>query len=130
MLPLFYECAIIQKLRNDLALFFEHDLTLFDLTPHAAFLGFYNVDSKLLLIKNHLLLIFTVHIYNSRGYESLILKSLIREITEVKNIVVRVLINNEKKHNVYKRKWQQVQNILKTKTICQFIWFGLWKRVG
>ena len=54
--------------------------------------------------------------YNSRRSESLILKSLIREITKVKNIEEKVSINYEKKHNIYKRKWQQVENILKTKT--------------
>ena len=25
-------------------------------------------------------------------------------------------INNEKRHTMYKRKWQQVENVLKTKT--------------
>ena len=90
VLHLFYECDIIQKL------FFENDFTLFDLTPQAAFLGFLNVDSKLLLLQNHLLLMFKIYIYNSRRSESLILKSLIREITKVKNIEEKVSINNEK----------------------------------
>ena len=83
---LFYECDIIQKLCDNLALFFENYLTLFDLTPQAAFLGFLNVDSKLILLQNHLLLIFKIYIYNSRRSESLIVKSLIREMTKVKNI--------------------------------------------
>ena len=117
VLHLFYECDIIQNLWNDLALFFENDFTLFNLTPQAAFLGFLNVDSKLLLLQNRLLLTFKIYIYNSRRSESLILKSLIREITKVKNIEEKVSINNEKKHNMYKRKWQQVENVLKTKTI-------------
>ena len=43
-----YECDITKKLWNGLALFFENDFTLFDLTPQAAFLGFLNFDSKLL----------------------------------------------------------------------------------
>ena len=114
VLHLFYKCNIILNLRNELDLFFENEFTLFDLTPQAAFLGFLNVDSKLLLIQNHLLLIFKIYIYNSRRSESLKIKSLIREITKVKNIEEKISLNNEKKHAIYKRKWQLVENVLKT----------------
>ena len=93
---LFYECNIIQKLWNDLALFFKNDFTLFDLTLQASLLGFVNIDSKLLLLQNHLLLIFKIYINNSRRSESLILKSLIRDITKIKNIEEKISINNEK----------------------------------
>ena len=65
MLHQFYESNIIQKLWNDLALFFQNDFTLFDLTSQAAFLGFLNIISKLLLFQNHLLLIFQIYIYSS-----------------------------------------------------------------
>ena len=58
---------------------------------------FSNVDSKLLLIQNHLLLIFKIYIFNSRRSESLKIKSLIREITKVKNIEEKFSLNNEKK---------------------------------
>ena len=90
----FYKCNIIEKLWNDLALFFESDFTLFDLTLQAAFLGFLNVDSKLLLLQNHFLLLFKLYIYNSRRSESLILKTLIREIMKFKNIEEKVSVNN------------------------------------
>ena len=96
-------------------LFFENEFTLFDLTPQAAFLGFLNVDSELLLIQNHLLLIFKIYIYSSRKSESLKIKSLIREITKVKSIEGKISLNNEKKHTIYKRKWKLVENVLKTK---------------
>ena len=113
---LFYKCYIILNLWNELELFFENEFTLFDLTPQAAFLGFLNVDSKLLLIQNHLLLIFKIYIYNSRRSESLKIKSLIREISKVKNIEEKTSLNDEKKHAISKRKWQLVENVLKTKT--------------
>ena len=70
VLHLFYKCNIILNLWNELVLFFENEFTPFDLTPQAAFLGFLNVDSELLLIQNHLLLIFKIYIYNSRRSES------------------------------------------------------------
>ena len=62
VLHLFYECNIVQNLWSELDLFFENDFTLFDLTLQAAFLGFLNVDSKLLLIQNHLLLILKIYL--------------------------------------------------------------------
>ena len=89
------------------------------LTPQGAFLaflGFLNANPDLLLIQNHLLLIFKIYIYNSRNSESLKIKSLIREITKVKNIEDTFSLNNKKKHAIYKRRWQLVENVLKTKT--------------
>ena len=65
-------------------------------TPQADFLGFLNVNSKLLLIQNHFLLIFKIYIYNSRRSKSLILKSLMRKITKVKNIEERISTINKK----------------------------------
>ena len=84
--PFVYECNIINSLQNDLALFSENDFTLFDLKLQATFAGSLNADSKLLLIPNHLFLLFKIYIYNSRGSESWILDSLIREIIKVKSI--------------------------------------------
>ena len=69
VLHLFYQCNIILNLWNELDLFFGNEFMLFDLTPQAAFLGFLNVNSKLLLIQNYLLLIFKIYIYNSRRYK-------------------------------------------------------------
>ena len=94
------------NLWNEVVLFFENKFTLFDLTPQAAFLGFLgflNVGPELLLIKNHLLLISKIYIYNSRKSESLKIKSLLREITKVKNIEEKLSLNNEKKHAICKR---------------------------
>ena len=65
---------------DELNLFFEKDFALFNLTAQAGFLGFLNVNSKLLLIQNYLLLIFKIYIYNSRRSKPLIIKFLIREI--------------------------------------------------
>ena len=109
VLHLFYECNIILNLWNELDLFFKNEFTLFDLTPQAALLGFLNVSSKLLLIQNHLLLVFKIYIYNTRGSESLKMKSLIRAITKVKNIEEKISLNNEKKTCL-------IENVWKTKT--------------
>ena len=79
------------------------------------FLGFLNVDPELLLKQNHLLLIFKIYIYNSRKSESLKIKFLLREIIKVKNIEEKISLDNEKKHTIYKRRWQLIENVLKTK---------------
>ena len=100
VLHLFYECNIILNLWKKLVLFFENEFTLFDLTPQASFWGFLNVSLELLLIQNHLLLILIIYIYNSRRSESLKIKSLIREITKVKNKEERISLKNEKKHAI------------------------------
>ena len=95
VLHLFYECDVVQSLWNELDLFFENDFTLFDLKPKAVFLGFLNIDSKLFLD---------------------LIKFLIRKIMKFKNIEEKTSINNEKKHTMYKKKWHQVENVLKSKT--------------
>ena len=84
---------------------------------------FSNVDSKLLLIQNHLLLIFKIYIYNSRRSESLKIKSLIQEITKVKNIEEKISLNNEKKTCL-------IENVWKTQTFWHFIWCSLWVGEG
>ena len=100
VLHLLYECDIVQNLWNERYLFFKNDFTLFDLTLQAAFLDFLNVDSKLLLIQNHLLLIFKIYIYNSKRYKSLIIKFLIREIMKVRGNIKHIgkKFNNHEKN--------------------------------
>ena len=53
------------------------------------------------------------------------IKFAIREFVEVKNIEETISINNEKKHAMYTKKWQQVDNVLKTKYFWHFTWFDL-----
>ena len=100
VLHLLYECDIVQNLWNERYLFFKNDFTLFDLTLQATFLDFLNVDSKLLLIQNHLLLIFKIYIYNSKRYKSLIIKFLIREIMKVRGNIKHIgkKFNNHEKN--------------------------------
>ena len=49
----FHDCDIIQKLWNELALFFKNYFILFDVTPQSALLGFLHINSKLLFLQNH-----------------------------------------------------------------------------
>ena len=122
----FYECGIIQNLWNELDLFFENDFIIFDLTLQGAFLGFLNVNSKLLLIQNHFLLVFKIYIYNSRRYESLKIKYLISEITKVKNIEEKISINNEKNMLCARENGSKLQMFWRPKLFWHFTRFSLW----
>ena len=99
MLHLFYKCDIIRNLWKDLVLFFENYIILLDLAPQAAFLDFLDVDLKLFLVQNYLILIYKIHIYNTRRSESVILKFLIREIIKVENIEEKNSKKKKKKKN-------------------------------
>ena len=57
-------------------------------------LGFLNGDSKLFLIQNRVLLMFKIYIHNSRGSEPLKIKSLVREITKVKNMEEKISLSS------------------------------------
>ena len=52
--------------------------------------------------------------------ESLFIKFLITEIMNIKNMEEKISIDNEKKHTMYKKKWQQIENVLKIKTFSHF----------
>ena len=94
-----YLCVFLSIIRmqyNSKSIFWKRIHTVWSNTA-CCLSRFLNVNSKLLLIQNHLLLIFKIYIFNSRRSESLKIKSLIREITKVKNIEENILLNNEKK---------------------------------
>ena len=57
-----------KKAQNDLGLFLENDSTLFVLTLQAGFLGFLNVDSKLLLLQIHLFLSLRLGVVEASKY--------------------------------------------------------------
>ena len=97
MLHLLYKWDIIRSLWKDLVLFFENYIILLDVAPQAAFSDFLDVDLKLFLVQNYLILICKIYIYNSRRSESVILKFLIREIIKVENIEEKNFKKKKKK---------------------------------
>ena len=58
----------VKALRNDLNTFFENHLSLYDLTPQAAFFGFTEKNLDDTILQNHLLLVFKIYLYKSRSY--------------------------------------------------------------
>ena len=105
------------KFMESMDLFFENKLPLFGLTQQVgSFVFFLNVDSKLFLIQNHLLLVSTIYIYNSRW----------SEITKVKNKEKKNSINNEKKSYYVQEKIAASLKCFEDQNVLKFTWFSLW----
>ena len=76
--------------------FFDKSLNLPFLSPQTASLGFTNAYCNDILLKNHILLLFKIYVYNSRKHEKISLNNL-RNVTKVKNIEREIAEKNEKK---------------------------------
>ena len=75
---------------------FDKSLNLPFLSPQTASLGFTNTYCNDILLKNHILLLFKIYVYNSRKHEKISLNNL-RNVTKVKNIEREIAEKNEKK---------------------------------
>ena len=108
ILHLFYECDITKALLKSLTSFLDKSLNLPLLSPQTVFLGFTNTYCNSSLLKNHILLLFKIYVYNSRKHEKISLKNLIKNLTKVKNIEKEIAGNNEKKIMLYNKKWKKL----------------------
>ena len=95
ILHLFYECDSTKELWKSLMSFFDKCLNLAYISPQAAFLGFTSTYCNDILLKNHILLLFKIYVYNSRKHEKMSLNNLIINITKVKNNEKEIAGNNE-----------------------------------
>ena len=106
-LHIFHNCSATKILWNQLLLFFETDLDFPDLTPQAALFGFVNKsDNNLNILRNHILLIFKLHVYQSRERGVLNLNSLIKNVTKVKKLERKIASVCEKKTIQLNNKWK------------------------
>ena len=71
ILYLFFECNITKELQKSLISFFDKYLNLPYLTPQTTLLGFTNTYSNTILLKNHILLLFKIYLYNSSKCNSI-----------------------------------------------------------
>ena len=89
---IFLECIYIKQLWNHLRLLLTNDISLPILTPQTAIFGFINgIESSVYKIKNHILLIFKLHVYKSRERGTLELSRLITEIKKLKLFILNHL---------------------------------------
>ena len=100
----------VKALRNDLNTFFKNHLSLYDLTPQAAFFGFTEKNLDDSILQNHLLLVFKIYLYKSRSYGFVCLKSLLLEIKKINRLEKKIAEANANKHKTYLLKWNKAAN--------------------
>ena len=84
------------ELWKSLISFFDKCLNLPYLSPQTAFPGFTNIFRNNILLRNHILLLFKISVYNSRKHEKISPNNLVRNVAKVKNIEKEIAGNNEK----------------------------------
>ena len=109
---LFCHCFVAKTLWNDLNTFFENHLSLYDLTPQAAFFGFTEKGLDDTILQNHLLLVFKICLHKSRSYGFVCLKPDLLEIKKINRLEKKIAKANANKHKSYLIKWNKINNQL------------------
>ena len=109
---LFCHCFVTKALWNGLNTLSENHLSLYGLTPKAAFFGFTEKNLDDTILQNHLLLVFGIYLYKSRSYGFVCLKSLILEIKKINRLEKKNAEANANKHKSYLLKWNKSDNQL------------------
>ena len=105
---------ICKQLWNHLRLFLTNDISLPVLTPQTAIFGFINgIENNVYKIKNHILLVFKLHVYKSRERGTLELTRLINEIKKVKILEKNSAQNHVRKLEQYNIKWEKTHRAIK-----------------
>ena len=108
---LFFECEKTSSLWSELRLFFSQ-LSLPDLLPQTALLGFYELsDNKFMILKNHILLLYKLYVYKQREIKVLSLQGLISVIDEIKKVEKKIALKNHKIEK-YNKKWHPIERHL------------------
>ena len=85
---------------------------------HSFYHRFFNAYSNNLIFANHILLLFKIYLYNSRKHKKVTLRKLIRIITKVKDVErEKGLETMIKRLGCRRIKWQNIENMLKKKTM-------------
>ena len=79
-------------------------LSLYDLTPQAAFFGFTEKHLDDSMLQNELLLVFKIYFFKSRFYGFVCLKSLLLEIKKINCLEKKIVEANANKHKSYRFK--------------------------
>ena len=88
------------------------------LTPQTAILGILDSVSNNSFFENnkiffnHILLIFKLYVYKSRGKKFININNLIAEIRKVKRIEKEITLNNSMKTTTFRKKWHLIDNII------------------
>ena len=111
-------------------------LHFLQLTLQTAIFGFHNIDNGTFFIKNHILLLLKIRIYNAkkRGFLSFI--NFLNEISKIKNLERRVTVNNWNKFERFRKKQHIVGNKVLTQDLVgnkkkkNFLWIQRRRKGG
>ena len=115
---IFYESDRVKLLWSELVQCFQNTLMLPTLTPQTAILGILDSVSNNSFFENnkiffnHILLIFKLYVYKSRGKKFININNLIAEIRKVKRIEKEITLNNSMKTTTFRKKWHLIDNII------------------
>ena len=108
---IFCECEKTRFLWSELRLYFPQ-LSLPELLPQTALFGFYeNSEKDLLILNNHILLLFKLYIYREREKKDLSLEGLLSIIIKTKKIEKNIATKNYKIEK-YNKKWKPIEQHL------------------
>ena len=108
---LFHECEKTSSLWSELRLYLR-DLSLPDLLPQTALLGFYeDLENKFSLLQNHILLLFKFYVYKQRENKVLSLQGLISLLNEIKKVEKKIAVKNNKIEK-FNKKWYPIERHL------------------
>ena len=109
---IFATCKKTNGLWNELNLSLNNDMHLPALSPQSAIFGFFQDDQHVHLILNHILIIFKYYVYITRDSNKLSLGALKKNIKKVYQLEKKVSENDEKKKNLFNKKWTKLENFL------------------
>ena len=88
-------------------------ITLPQLNPQTAILGYTNSNEQNFLLQNHILLAFKKFIYASRNSGNLILSAFLKKLSKIRNTEKAIASNDKTKLKRYNFKWLKVEYKLK-----------------
>ena len=77
---IFVECKFAIKLWSDLRHYCQSSFVIPILNPQSAIFGFFETDPDLVILLNHILLLYKYYIYSSRDSSKLSFKALLKNI--------------------------------------------------
>ena len=99
VIHLFSECSIAKEIWKKLINYFRTGLQLPEITAQSAIFGFLLADRDTFLIKNLILLLFKIHIYESRSSKALFFESVLKKIRATYVLENNVRLTVKRKEN-------------------------------
>ena len=109
---LFSECSVTKEIWKKLINYFRTGLQLPEITPQSAIFGFLLADRDTFLIKNLILLLFKIHIYESRNSKALFFESVLKKIRTTYVLEKKCSISSEKKRKRLNKKWKKIVHLV------------------